>query len=42
MNLTFFMCLYALILDYVKNNPHLGDEPVDIEDLIKIGRTFGP
>ncbi|CAL1377958.1 unnamed protein product [Linum trigynum] len=27
---------------YVKQNPHLGDEPVDIEDLVKIGQQFGP
>uniref|UniRef100_B9GX03 Helicase ATP-binding domain-containing protein n=1 Tax=Populus trichocarpa TaxID=3694 RepID=B9GX03_POPTR len=26
----------------VKPNPHLVDEPVDIEDLVDIGRTFGP
>lgn len=26
----------------MKNNPHLGDEPIDIEDLVNIGRTFGP
>ncbi|CAI0422813.1 unnamed protein product [Linum tenue] len=26
----------------VKQNPHLGDEPVDIEDLLKIGQQFGP
>ncbi|XP_061338556.1 regulator of telomere elongation helicase 1 homolog [Gastrolobium bilobum] len=27
---------------YLKNNPHLGEEPVDIEDLVNIGRRFGP
>lgn len=26
----------------MKNNPHLGDEPIDIEDLVNIGQTFGP
>ncbi|KAJ6700879.1 DNA REPAIR DEAD HELICASE RAD3/XP-D SUBFAMILY MEMBER [Salix koriyanagi] len=33
---------YSRVADYVKCNPHLGDEPVDIEDLVNIGRTFGP
>ncbi|XP_027342046.1 regulator of telomere elongation helicase 1 homolog isoform X1 [Abrus precatorius] len=28
--------------DYLKSNPHLGEEPVDIEDLVNIGRRFGP
>ncbi|RDX67065.1 Regulator of telomere elongation helicase 1-like protein [Mucuna pruriens] len=28
--------------EYLKNNPHLGEEPVDIEDLVNIGRRFGP
>ncbi|CAN1836445.1 Regulator of telomere elongation helicase 1 homolog [Linum perenne] len=28
--------------DYVKQNPHIGDEPVDIEDLVNIGKRFGP
>ncbi|GAB2293557.1 Regulator of telomere elongation helicase 1 [Dionaea muscipula] len=28
--------------DYLKINPHLGDEPVDIEDLVNIGRSSGP
>ncbi|XP_065868607.1 regulator of telomere elongation helicase 1 homolog [Euphorbia lathyris] len=32
----------ARVLDYVRHNPHLGDEPVDIEDLVNIGRKFGP
>ncbi|KAJ0076402.1 hypothetical protein Patl1_34125 [Pistacia atlantica] len=33
---------YASIVDYLKNNPHLGDEPIDIEDLVNIGRRSGP
>ncbi|RZC50378.1 hypothetical protein C5167_018802 [Papaver somniferum] len=27
--------------DYLKGNPYLGDEPVDIEDLVNIGRSHG-
>lgn len=34
--------LYASIVDYMKKNPHLGDEPIDIEDLVNVGRRFGP
>ncbi|CAJ1955200.1 unnamed protein product [Sphenostylis stenocarpa] len=30
------------VTDYLKNNSHLGEEPVDIEDLVNIGRRFGP
>lgn len=26
----------------MNQNPHLGDEPIDIEDLVNIGRGFGP
>ncbi|WCJ40717.1 hypothetical protein M5689_021626 [Euphorbia peplus] len=33
---------YSLVSDYVLHNPHLGDEPVDIEDLVNIGKKFGP
>ncbi|KAJ9179137.1 hypothetical protein P3X46_010956 [Hevea brasiliensis] len=33
---------YARVGDYVRHNPHLGDEPVDIEDLVNIGKQFGP
>ncbi|XP_002528200.3 regulator of telomere elongation helicase 1 homolog isoform X1 [Ricinus communis] len=33
---------FARVSDYVRKNPHLGDEPVDIEDLVKMGRRFGP
>ncbi|WZZ05552.1 hypothetical protein YC2023_091473 [Brassica napus] len=28
--------------DYLKNNSHIGDEPVDIEDLVNIGKGSGP
>ncbi|KAL9232065.1 hypothetical protein vseg_007211 [Gypsophila vaccaria] len=33
---------YKLTADYVKSNPYIGDEPVDIEDLVNIGRSCGP
>lgn len=32
----------ASIVDYLKNNSHLGDEPIDIEDLVNIGIKSGP
>ncbi|OVA13874.1 Helicase-like [Macleaya cordata] len=28
--------------EYLKDNPNLGDDPVDIEDLVNIGRNQGP
>ncbi|XP_028756069.1 regulator of telomere elongation helicase 1 homolog isoform X2 [Neltuma alba] len=31
-----------LVIEYSKNNPHLGEEPIDIEDLVNIGKRFGP
>lgn len=33
---------YNRVADYAKSHPHLGEEPVDIEDLVKIGKTEGP
>ncbi|KAI4329268.1 hypothetical protein L6164_021552 [Bauhinia variegata] len=27
---------------YLENNAHLGDEPIDIEDLVNVGKRFGP
>ncbi|KAG0608502.1 hypothetical protein M758_8G111000 [Ceratodon purpureus] len=33
---------YNGVAEYAKNHPHLGEEPVDIEDLVKIGKTEGP
>ncbi|XVE52106.1 hypothetical protein DITRI_Ditri02bG0095600 [Diplodiscus trichospermus] len=33
---------FPRVADYMKNNPHIGDEPLDIEDLVNIGRKFGP
>ncbi|KAM7254630.1 hypothetical protein ACFE04_004010 [Oxalis oulophora] len=33
---------FSRVSDYVKQNPHLGDEPIDIEDLVNIGKTSGP
>uniref|UniRef100_A0A7N0VD81 Regulator of telomere elongation helicase 1 homolog n=1 Tax=Kalanchoe fedtschenkoi TaxID=63787 RepID=A0A7N0VD81_KALFE len=32
---------YPRVTDYLKSNPQLGDEPVDIEDLVNIGRSCG-
>ncbi|KAL5824826.1 hypothetical protein ACOSQ3_020889 [Xanthoceras sorbifolium] len=32
---------YSGVADYVKDNPQLGEEPIDIEDLAKIGRSSG-
>ncbi|KAM5579000.1 regulator of telomere elongation helicase 1 [Rosa sericea] len=33
---------YSRTADYLKNNSHLGDEPIDIEDLVNTGRKSGP
>ncbi|KAL3528782.1 hypothetical protein ACH5RR_008104 [Cinchona calisaya] len=33
---------FSRVSDFLKNNPGLGDEPVDIEDLVNIGRSCGP
>ncbi|MED6133921.1 hypothetical protein PIB30_032722 [Stylosanthes scabra] len=33
---------FPKVNDYLKSNPHLGEEPVDIEDLVNIGKSFGP
>lgn len=30
------------IVEYLKDNHFLGEEPVDIEDLVNIGQRFGP
>lgn len=30
------------LTEFVKSNPHIGDEPIDIEDLVKIGESCGP
>ncbi|XP_038718615.1 regulator of telomere elongation helicase 1 homolog isoform X1 [Tripterygium wilfordii] len=36
-------CAHFLpVADYVKKNPCLGDEPIDIEDLVNIGKGYGP
>ncbi|XP_043701718.1 regulator of telomere elongation helicase 1 homolog isoform X2 [Telopea speciosissima] len=32
---------YTRVADYVKRHPNLGDDPIDIEDLVNIGRTDG-
>ncbi|KAI3521617.1 hypothetical protein L1887_11088 [Cichorium endivia] len=33
---------FPRVSEFVKNNPGLGDEPIDIEDLVNIGKTSGP
>ncbi|KAF3450771.1 hypothetical protein FNV43_RR06860 [Rhamnella rubrinervis] len=33
---------YSRVADYLKRNPNLGDEPIDIEDLVNIGKRHGP
>ncbi|XP_024539869.1 regulator of telomere elongation helicase 1 homolog [Selaginella moellendorffii] len=33
---------HTRVNEYLKNNPELGNEPIDIEDLVRIGRTHGP
>ncbi|KAL2463124.1 RAD3-like DNA-binding helicase protein [Forsythia ovata] len=33
---------FSRVTEFVKNNPGLGDEPIDIEDLVNIGRSCGP
>ncbi|CAN6455799.1 unnamed protein product [Victoria cruziana] len=33
---------YNCVSDYIKNNPNIGSEPVDIEDLVNIGKANGP
>ncbi|KAK4765396.1 hypothetical protein SAY86_026486 [Trapa natans] len=32
---------YISVSEYMKNNPYLGDDPIDIEDLVNIGRKSG-
>ncbi|XP_076911660.1 regulator of telomere elongation helicase 1 homolog [Bidens hawaiensis] len=33
---------FPRVAEFVKNNPGLGDEPIDIEDLVNIGKNNGP
>ncbi|KAJ9568519.1 hypothetical protein OSB04_004485 [Centaurea solstitialis] len=33
---------FPRVSESVKNNPGLGDEPIDIEDLVNIGKSSGP
>ncbi|CAI9773626.1 unnamed protein product [Fraxinus pennsylvanica] len=33
---------FSRVAEFVKNNPGLGDDPIDIEDLVNIGRSCGP
>ncbi|KAK9100891.1 hypothetical protein Scep_024321 [Stephania cephalantha] len=34
--------IFIWFIDYIETNPGLGDDPVDIEELVNIGRTNGP
>lgn len=38
---TILPCHESLV-EFLKQNPHIGDEPVDIEDLVNIGKDAGP
>ncbi|RVW58324.1 Regulator of telomere elongation helicase 1 [Vitis vinifera] len=40
--LSFFFLVLFFCLDFMKYNPGLGDDPIDIEDLVNIGRSNGP
>ncbi|XP_015867293.3 regulator of telomere elongation helicase 1 homolog isoform X1 [Ziziphus jujuba] len=33
---------FSRVSGYLMNNPNLGDEPIDIEDLVNIGKRHGP
>ncbi|XP_071712250.1 regulator of telomere elongation helicase 1 homolog [Rutidosis leptorrhynchoides] len=33
---------YPRVTEFLKSNPCLGDEPIDIEDLVNIGKSSGP
>ncbi|XP_047306284.1 regulator of telomere elongation helicase 1 homolog [Impatiens glandulifera] len=37
-----FCSHFSRVTDFIKENPGLGDEPVDIEDLVNIGKSCGP
>lgn len=37
----FWFSSMLFFIEYVKNNPYLGDDPIDIEDLVNIGRKSG-
>jgi hypothetical protein len=41
MTYTNLRILLKFYVDYLKHNPTIGEEPVDIEDLVNIGRTSG-
>lgn len=36
------MYVCASVVGFLKSNPHLGDEPIDIEDLVNTGKKLGP
>ncbi|KAJ7524999.1 hypothetical protein O6H91_17G031600 [Diphasiastrum complanatum] len=33
---------YLRVADYLRTHPELGEEPIDIEDLVNIGKSHGP
>ncbi|KAL8465834.1 hypothetical protein ACS0TY_035084 [Phlomoides rotata] len=33
---------FSRVTEFVKKNPSVGDDPIDIEDLVNIGRSSGP
>ncbi|KAL8043163.1 hypothetical protein ABFX02_09G100200 [Erythranthe guttata] len=33
---------FSRVTEFVKKNPGIGDDPIDIEDLVNIGRSSGP
>ncbi|XP_011072337.2 regulator of telomere elongation helicase 1, partial [Sesamum indicum] len=33
---------FSRVTEFVKKNPSIGDDPIDIEDLVNIGRSSGP
>ncbi|KAJ8553380.1 hypothetical protein K7X08_024058 [Anisodus acutangulus] len=33
---------FSRVAEFIKTNPTLGEEPIDIEDLVNIGRSSGP
>uniref|UniRef100_A0A803LNB6 Regulator of telomere elongation helicase 1 homolog n=1 Tax=Chenopodium quinoa TaxID=63459 RepID=A0A803LNB6_CHEQI len=37
-----FSVPYCQPRNFVKSNPHIGDEPIDIEDLLNVGKSCGP
>uniref|UniRef100_A0A803LEM4 Regulator of telomere elongation helicase 1 homolog n=1 Tax=Chenopodium quinoa TaxID=63459 RepID=A0A803LEM4_CHEQI len=40
--LSFLLLTFSVPYYFVKSNPHIGDEPIDIEDLLNVGKSCGP